>query len=103
MHKRNFNPDISPIQAAIAQTYAEICIDQNCTTMAQHFSGVHNKVPDALSRQFTLIDAALTSYFHTHYPNQVPANFEIFPPASRDFLIDLLNTESKARVFDARI
>jgi hypothetical protein len=93
MHKSNFDPDISPIQAAIARKYAEICIDQNCTTMAQHFPGVRNKVADALSRQFTMTDSALTSYFHTHYPDQVPANFEIcpLPPAISSWICSILS------------
>jgi hypothetical protein len=45
----------------------------------QHLSGDANRVNNILSRDDIATDTALTDFFRLKFPNQIPANFLIYP------------------------
>ena len=84
MRKSNFvdlNED--PIQATarvdVARKYATIFMDADIKGYSQWFKGKENKVVEALSRDWHLSVDELTFLLHSHFPEQMPANFHISP------------------------
>jgi hypothetical protein len=84
MRKSNFvEPNEDAVQASVrveaARKYATIFMDADIKGYSQWFEGKKNNVADALSRDLHLSTDELTFLLHSHFPEQMQANFQIFP------------------------
>jgi hypothetical protein len=84
MRKSNFSEaSVDPIQARVradaARKYADIFMNADVKGYSQWFAGKGNNVADALSREWHRTNDELTFLLHHHFPNQMPAHFEISP------------------------
>ena len=84
MRKSNFvEPNEHPVQAKTrvdaARKYASIFLDADIKGYSQWFEGKKNNVADALSRDWHLSTDELTFLLHSHFPEQMQTNFQIFP------------------------
>jgi hypothetical protein len=77
LHHRNFYEVTHRLDAAVAHKLADCCLSHNTTLHSQQIKGTRNVVADALSCQFGLSDAQLTTYCHKHFPLQLPQDFQI--------------------------
>jgi len=72
-----------PVQATarvdVARKYATIFMDTIIKGYSQWFEGKKNNVADALSRDWHLSTDELTFLLHSHFPEQMQTNFQIFP------------------------
>ena len=66
-----------PLHLAIARRLASYLMEHSLAPYTQWFAGKKNSVADALSRDFHLTDAALTSRLFKHFSPHIPQSFQV--------------------------
>jgi hypothetical protein len=97
LHKSNFQKDdesneVQNAKTKVARHLATLVIDHKIKLYSQWLHGLRNGLADALSRDDSnMSDDELTTFLSTNFPQQVPANFKIYPvPSEIEFFISSL-------------
>ena len=75
----NFDEELHFYHTKISRKLARVLLDNNLGLYGQHLEGKRNQVADSLSRDHHIPDTKLTHLFETHFPDQIPKDFDISP------------------------